>query len=133
MADDRSGLKSLSDWQEYLFAQDMVDWNDTYNVNVTASYFSAVAFLQLLEAGNQKRNYPVQSQVITMSSSGGYLRGLHGSFGYAISKTGIRQLTQSMATHFAPWKIRFNTLALGGKLFVHKLCYLLLTGTRVSF
>lgn len=114
MADNRGGLKSLKDWQDYLFAQEPSAWNATYNLNVTALYFTAVAFLELLDAGNQKRNYPAQSQVITMSSSGGYLRGLHGSFAYAISKTGVRQLTQSMATHFAPWRIRFNALALGG-------------------
>lgn len=115
MGDDKSGLKTLEDHQSYLMSQDMSDWTDTYHVNVTASYYTAISFLLLLDAGNKKRNYPCQSQVISMSSVGAYCRGLHGSFAYAVSKTGIRQLTQSLATHFAPWRIRFNALALGGK------------------
>ncbi|KAF9874678.1 NAD(P)-binding protein [Colletotrichum karsti] len=115
MGDDKSGLKTLEDNQRYLLSLDMAEWTDTYHVNVTASFYTAISFLLLLEAGNKQGNYPVQSQVIGMSSVGGYCRGLHGSFAYAISKTGVRQITQSLATHFAPWRIRFNALALGGE------------------
>ncbi|OHE98666.1 short chain dehydrogenase [Colletotrichum orchidophilum] len=114
MGDDKSGLTTLEDNQRYLLSLDMDDWTNTYHVNVTASFYTAISFLLLLDAGNKQRNFPVQSQVISMSSVGGYCRGLFGSFAYAISKTGVRQITQSLATHFAPWQIRFNALALGG-------------------
>jgi NAD(P)-dependent dehydrogenase (short-subunit alcohol dehydrogenase family) len=114
MGDNRSHLKTLDDFRSYFLNQDMDDFTNTYHVNVTSSFYTAVTFLPLLDAGNKKGNYPVQSQVIGMASSGSYTRGLHGSIAYGISKTSVRQLMQSMATHFAPWAIRFNALALGG-------------------
>jgi NAD(P)-dependent dehydrogenase (short-subunit alcohol dehydrogenase family) len=115
MGDDKSGLKTLEDYQKYFLAQDMTDWADTYNLNVTASFYTAMSFLQLLDDGNKEGNYHAQSQVITMSSIGAYTRGLHGSLAYALTKTSVRQLTQSLATLFSQWRIRFNALALGGK------------------
>lgn len=114
MGDDRSALKTLDDYRNYFLNQDMDDFTNTYHVNVTSSFYTAMTFLPLLDAGNKKRNYPVQSQVIGMSSNGSYTRGLHGSIGYGLSKIAVRQLMLSMATHFAPWSIRFNALALGG-------------------
>jgi NAD(P)-dependent dehydrogenase (short-subunit alcohol dehydrogenase family) len=44
------------------------DFTATFNVNITAAFYTAVAFLPLLKAGNEKRNLPQDSQFIVTVS-----------------------------------------------------------------
>jgi NAD(P)-dependent dehydrogenase (short-subunit alcohol dehydrogenase family) len=52
-------------WQEFV-----EDWNLTYNTDVIAVYFSAVALLPLLQAAPKEHN----SSVIAISSMSGLMR-----------------------------------------------------------
>lgn len=55
-------------------------------VNVTGSYFTALAFLELLDAGNKNNNVPQDSQIVITSSVAGYSRFLNSSVAYSTSK-----------------------------------------------
>ncbi|KAI1360294.1 short chain dehydrogenase [Xylaria arbuscula] len=122
---------SVSELREKLFAGvDMHDFTETMHVNVTGAYFSILAFLELLDKGNQNAvkgggggfgkplregsGVPrVQSQVIVTSSLGAYSREKASAPSYAASKAAIAQLAQHAATNLAPYQIRVNTLAPG--------------------
>jgi NAD(P)-dependent dehydrogenase (short-subunit alcohol dehydrogenase family) len=61
------------------------DWNSVYNTDVTAVYFTTVAFLPLLQAAvNEKGN--LSSSVIVTSSMSGIMRHAQGHFSYNAAK-----------------------------------------------
>ncbi|KAI0552181.1 short-chain dehydrogenase [Xylaria curta] len=105
----------------------MEDFTDTMHVNATAAYFTILAFLELLDAGNKNAlkggfgkpreegsKVPlVQSQVIVTSSICAYSREKATAPAYGASKSAITQLAQHAATNLAPYQIRVNTLAPG--------------------
>lgn len=85
-------LLSLSELRAHLLAAPTDAFTQTFNVNVTGAWFTMVAFLELLDAGNQlaisgqpgafgapatesNRKPSVQSQVVFTSSLAAYSRG----------------------------------------------------------
>ena len=75
---------------------------DTYtnalHVNCTAVFYTAVAFLDLLDAGNKNRNVPQDSQILVTSSVAGFSRYLASSFAYSTSKAAVNHLVKMIAT-----------------------------------
>ena len=104
-------------------AQDLWEkttWEDADNclaTNIAGSYFTFLAFLKLLGAGNEhpdsKWKGLVQSQFITNSSAGGLWRGEEPAYMYNASKSALINLTKNIATAFAKYRIRANTIAPG--------------------
>jgi NAD(P)-dependent dehydrogenase (short-subunit alcohol dehydrogenase family) len=84
---------------------------DVYKVNATSVYYTALAFLSLLDDGNATSN--VRSQIIATSSIGGFSRLSGASFAYSSSKAAVTHMMKMMATAFVPYKIRCNVLAPG--------------------
>ena len=103
----------LADWQKELFKVPMEDFSKTSEVNVTAAFYSILAFLPLLDAGNARKNVEQKSQVIITSSVAGFTRQVPASFSYGVSKAAATHLMKSVATTFAPWHIRANAIAPG--------------------
>ena len=71
------GLKpnsALSGLYETLWSTDFDAFTNTYAVNTSAVFFSVIAFLPLLEAGNVKGNVIQKSQVIATSSVASFNR-----------------------------------------------------------
>ncbi|MCJ1395512.1 hypothetical protein MMC18_008398 [Xylographa bjoerkii] len=56
--------KSIEEYQSILWSPSVEDYTRTFAVNASGVYFSIVAFLSLLDAGNQKKNVEQRSQVI---------------------------------------------------------------------
>jgi NAD(P)-dependent dehydrogenase (short-subunit alcohol dehydrogenase family) len=123
--------QSISQIRKSMFEDtSMADFTHTFNVNVTATYFSILAFLELLDAGNaaalkggfgkplqEGRSIPaVQSQMIVTSSVGAFLREWMCVPAYAGSKAAIAHLVKHASTGLAPHGIRVNALAPGCKL-----------------
>jgi NAD(P)-dependent dehydrogenase (short-subunit alcohol dehydrogenase family) len=120
---------SIADLRRRLFDEVSVDeFNEPLHVNITGAYFTIVAFLELLDAGNRNAiegqgfgkplnkgsKVPrVQSHVIVTSSIGAFSREVASPPAYAASKSAIAQLAQHAATNLAPYQIRVNTLAPG--------------------
>lgn len=78
---------------------------------MTAVFFTAIAFLELLQLGNEKKNFgSTSSQIIVTSSIAAYLRQIFTGFAYPSSKAAVDHLAKSLSTHLMPHRIRVNTL-----------------------
>lgn len=106
---------SVEDFQTAMFAPEMDEFTKTLHVNTTAMFYSVVAFVALLDAGNKKRNVPQDSQILVTSSVSGFSRYLASSFAYAASKAGVNLVTKMLSTFFAEnqLKIRANVVVPG--------------------
>ncbi|KAI9691184.1 MAG: hypothetical protein M1822_008804 [Bathelium mastoideum] len=106
--------QTLAEFAEAAFNDPMEDFTKTFAVNASGVYYTVLAFLELLDAGNQKGNYgDIKSQIITTSSIAGWNRSAMAGFAYCASKAAATHLTKLFATHFVQWRIRCNALAPG--------------------
>ena len=119
---------SVEELREHMFENtSMEDFTQTFHVNTTATYFTMLAFLELLDAGNKNAiaggfgkplkegsEVPsIQSHVIITSSVGAFLREWQCAPAYAGSKAAIMHLVKHASTGLAPHGIRVNALAPG--------------------
>ncbi|KAF2679578.1 NAD(P)-binding protein [Lentithecium fluviatile CBS 122367] len=104
-----------AEYQAHVLEAPMEDFTQTYAVNTTAVNHIALAFLNLLDAGNNKGNMGPdwRSQIVATSSIGGFSRLKGASFAYNSSKAAVMHMIKMMATAFVPYKIRCNVLAPG--------------------
>lgn len=109
-ADDAAKLK------EQLWENESVEeWQDTYRTDVTAVYFTTLAFLPLLQASIEP-NGPMErfgASVITTSSMSGIMRHAQGHFAYNTAKGATVHLTKMMSAEFQKTWIRVNSIAPG--------------------
>jgi NAD(P)-dependent dehydrogenase (short-subunit alcohol dehydrogenase family) len=92
-----------------LWQESVEDWNTTYNTDVTAVYFTTVAFLPLLQAAPKEHN----SSVIVISSMSGLMRNAQAHFAYNAAKGATAHLSKMMSKEFASTGIRVNSIAPG--------------------
>ncbi|KEY71339.1 hypothetical protein S7711_05930 [Stachybotrys chartarum IBT 7711] len=119
---------SIHELRKSVFEDVSIDeFTQTLNVNVTGAYFSMLAFLELLDAGNKTAlkggfgsplkdgsNVPsIQSQVIFTSSLAAYSRHSSTPAAYAASKAALSHLAKHSSTNLAKYEIRVNALAPG--------------------
>ena len=108
--DDASDLKKKL-WDN----ESVEDWNSTYSTDVTAVYFTTVAFLPLLQAAIEPHG-PLPkfgSSVITISSMSGQMKHAQGHFAYNAAKGATVHLTKLMSSEFQRAWIRVNSIAPG--------------------
>lgn len=108
--DDASDLKKKL-WDN----ESVEDWNSTYNTDVTAVYFTTVAFLPLLQAAIEPQG-PLPrfgASVITISSMSGQMKHAQGHFAYNAAKGATIHLTKLMSSEFQRAWIRVNSIAPG--------------------
>ncbi|KAK7961106.1 NAD(P)-binding protein [Apiospora saccharicola] len=128
--------KSIAELRKELFeGVEMEDFTSTFHVNVTGAYFTMLAFLELLDAGNKyavahaneegvfgapaadassnPKVPAVQSQVIFTSSISAFSRAHVSGPAYAGSKSAIMHLTKHSSSNLAEHGIRVNALAPG--------------------
>ena len=104
------------------------DFAESFATNVTAVYYTTVAFLELLHQGNIRRRrleFPLDhdsllrpphhtSQVLSISSSGSFrLDSRVLSLSYTLAKCACTHLGKLLANLLTPWGIRSNVLAPG--------------------
>lgn len=106
---------TIKEFQETVFKPDMDEFTKTLHVNTTAVLYTAVAFLDLLDAGNKKQNVAQESQILVTSSIGSFSRHLASSFAYSASKSAVNHIVKMLCTCFAEnkFKIRANVVAPG--------------------
>lgn len=95
-------------WKNETFEQ----WNETYNTDVTAVYFTTIAFLPLLQEGTESQSH-LSASVIVISSMSGIMRHAQGHFSYNTAKGGTVHLTKLMSAEFQKARIRVNSIAPG--------------------
>lgn len=106
---------SVAEYRAHALKTSMDEFSNTYAVNATGVYYTALVFLELLDAGNQRTEseYGCRSQIIATSSIGGFSRLAGASFAYSSSKAAVTHMVKMMATAFVPFRIRCNVLAPG--------------------
>jgi len=110
-----SGPKGFPDTEDAvqlkknLWQESVEDWNTTYNTDVTAVYFSTIAFLPLLQAAPKDHT----SSVIVISSMSGLMRNSQAHFAYNAAKGATAHLSKMMSKEFASTGIRVNSIAPG--------------------
>jgi NAD(P)-dependent dehydrogenase (short-subunit alcohol dehydrogenase family) len=87
----------------------------TFSTNVSAVYFTSVAFLSLLHAGNQKllEKTGYSSQIVVTSSIAGYSKQVQSSIAYSASKAAATHLARNLSTYFVHLQIRVNVIVPG--------------------
>ncbi|GAP87280.1 putative short chain dehydrogenase reductase family protein [Rosellinia necatrix] len=95
--------------------EDVADWQDNFQTNVTAVYFTTVAFLPLLQAAMRPKGQlePFSASVVTISSMSGIMRHAQGHFSYNTAKGATVHLTKLMSSEFQKAGIRVNSIAPG--------------------
>jgi NAD(P)-dependent dehydrogenase (short-subunit alcohol dehydrogenase family) len=114
----RPSSQSLTDIQSELWNQSLADAAKVVDTNIAGSYFTFLAFLGLLGAGNTHpdsvgKSGLLQSQFITTTSFGGLCRAEAPSVVYNASKAGLNHLTKTLASEFAKFGVRTNAIAPG--------------------
>ncbi|RYP86135.1 hypothetical protein DL769_000813 [Monosporascus sp. CRB-8-3] len=119
---------SVTELRQTLFDEvPMEDFTQAFHVNVSGAYFTMLAFLELLDAGNKEAlrggfgapievgsDVPsIQSQVIFTSSISAYSRMRTSMPAYTASKAAIAHLAKHASTNLAKYGIRVNALAPG--------------------
>ena len=91
------------------------DFAKTFEINVTAAYYTTVQFLELLDAGNRRGNTPgVTSQVVTVASLAGFRRDEKSfTVSYTVSKAATIHTGKLLANMLKKWQIRSNVIAPG--------------------
>lgn len=114
---------SLTAFRDHLWNWDPAEFNKSYEVNATAVFYTLVAFLELLDEGNKRRNVGQMSQFIALSSIGAYNRMPFSGYAYGSSKAAVVHMMKQLATALVPYDIRTNVIAPGCKsalpLFLH--------------
>ncbi|KAL9100551.1 MAG: hypothetical protein Q9163_004089 [Psora crenata] len=104
---------SIQEFQDTMWKMDFADYTNTFAINTTAVWFSIVAFLGLLDAGNKEGNVKQSSQVIATSSIAGFNRYVPGGYAYGQSKAAVTHLIKQLASNLVPHGIRANVIAPG--------------------
>lgn len=116
MARDLPAEPTLSQLRGQLLSWDTDALTETYAVNTVGIITTVAAFLELLDAGNKRSADDAsrqKSQVVAVSSIGGFSRSPVGGWAYPSSKAAVTHLVKTMATKFVPFDIRANVIAPG--------------------
>lgn len=109
-----SETASVAEIKKYVWAWDMKQLNSTFELNVTAAFFTVLAFLELLDAGNKTGCLDgTKSSVLITASIAGFMRSLSTGLAYTTSKAAAVHLVKVLATYFGRHQIRFNGLCPG--------------------
>ena len=108
---------SLKQFKDFAWNYSSEDFTQTYNVNNTAVFFTVIAFLELLDAGNSKGNMSggVSSQVVITASIASFVRVVVSGWAYVTSKAAAVSMTKAFASSMVPYGIRCNAIAPGRK------------------
>ncbi len=112
------GFPDLATYQNTLWSTSNSEWNATADLILVSSFYTFLAFVNLLGAGNKhpdsvgSKGY-MQSQFISVTSFAAMSRAENVSHIYASSKAALSHLTKMIATTFAPYGIRANSIAPG--------------------
>ncbi|KAI1271547.1 short chain dehydrogenase [Xylaria sp. FL0933] len=87
------------------------DYTNTFAVNASSVWYTTMAFLKLLSAGNSRANVDQKSQVVAISSIGGFNKINTGGNGQ--SKAACTHLIKHLSVVLPQWDIRANLICPG--------------------
>ena len=106
---------TLAQFRDHAWAWDTNHFNETFAVNTTAVFNTAIAFLELLDAGNLHGGLAQRSQIIATSSIGAFNRSPLAGYAYSGAKAAVVHIMKQLATSLVPYNIRANVIAPGCK------------------
>ncbi|KAM0322294.1 hypothetical protein ACHAQA_009583 [Verticillium albo-atrum] len=104
---------SAGEWAAQHFDHPQEAYTQVFDVNVSAVWYTTMAFLDLLDKGNKARNVEQSSQVIVTSSIGAFNKTAPGGWAYGQSKAAVTLLSKHLAAVLPRWDIRSNCIAPG--------------------
>lgn len=104
---------SISDVFDAWWSTPFESFLSTYRVNDAGTFYTALAFLKLLDAGNSEKNVGFSSQIVTTASITAFNRTAPSGFAYATSKAAVIHLMKQLLTYLVPYHIRCNAIAPG--------------------
>lgn len=104
---------SLDEWRTQQMSHDFDEFTNTFKVNATSVWYTAMAFLKLLDTGNKRKNVEQTSQVIVMSSIGGFNKKAPGGYAYGPSKAAATHIAKQLSNVLPTWNIRANCICPG--------------------
>jgi NAD(P)-dependent dehydrogenase (short-subunit alcohol dehydrogenase family) len=109
---------TVSELQATLWEPSMEFFTSTFNSNTTAMFYTLVAFMNLLDAGNTHSESVtsyngVKSQFIVTSSISAFARRPGMGYAYSGSKMAAIQLAKQLSTTLGSYQIRVNSFAPG--------------------
>ncbi|CZT18978.1 related to gluconate 5-dehydrogenase [Ramularia collo-cygni] len=112
---DDGSKPTLQEFQTAMLKPSMEEFTQVGHVNVTSVFYTVMSFLDLLHAGNQKRNVPQESQVLVTSSIAGFSRQISHGFSYSTSKAAVTHLVKNLSTTFSQngFHVRVNSISPG--------------------
>lgn len=117
------GVTTLDEWRDCQMATDFEEFTNTFRVNGTSVWFTAMAFLKLLDEGNKRRAAAatggdgdgVSSQVVVTSSIAAFNKTAPGGWAYGASKAAATHIAKMLSVVLPTWGIRANCLCPGCK------------------
>lgn len=105
----------LSEFYQFLWKSSMDEFDQAFHVNSTGMFYTMVAFLPLLDAGNYHLASPtvgttITSQFIITGSIGAYSKRPGMGFAYAGSKAAAILIMKQIAAMMVPYNIRANMI-----------------------
>jgi NAD(P)-dependent dehydrogenase (short-subunit alcohol dehydrogenase family) len=105
---------SLDEFIEENWKHSVDEYADTFKINTAGFWYSSLAFLKLLDAGNRQKNVNFSSQIVGTCSTLGFGRfAPTGRFAYGQSKASQQHMMKQLSTHMVPYGIRVNSIAPG--------------------
>ncbi|KAJ9620156.1 hypothetical protein H2203_007921 [Taxawa tesnikishii (nom. ined.)] len=112
--DVKPGEVSVAEYAQKAFDIDYNETVDTFAVNTASVMYTSYAFLELLDAGNQKKNrVGIKSQILITSSIASFSRLPGLSMAYNASKAATTHFTKHLSSTLVPYSIRVNAIAPG--------------------
>ncbi|KAK0709535.1 hypothetical protein B0T26DRAFT_653002 [Lasiosphaeria miniovina] len=104
---------TLDEWRDEQLGFDFDDFTNTFKVNATSVWYTAMALLKLLDSGNKRGNVVQSSQVIITSSIGAFNKKAPGGYAYGPSKAAATHIAKQLSCVLPTWNIRANCLCPG--------------------
>ncbi|KAK1832497.1 hypothetical protein QBC39DRAFT_329974 [Podospora conica] len=105
---------SLDEWREEQLSHDFDDFTQTFRVNATSVWYTAMAFLKLLDEGNRRGGgAATTSQVVVTSSIAAFNKKAPGGYAYGPSKAAATHIAKQLSVVLPTWGIRANCICPG--------------------
>ncbi|RWA11276.1 hypothetical protein EKO27_g3834 [Xylaria grammica] len=109
---------TLDEFVSANMAASIEDYTKTFAVNASAVWYTTMSFLKLLDAGNSRANVEQKSQVVAVSSIGGFNKTNTGGFAWLTasngqSKAACTHLIKQLSVVLPQWDIRANVICPG--------------------
>lgn len=106
---------SAKEFADAHWEDSMSEFTKTFHVNVSSVFYTAMAFLDLLDQGNKRAGpgRPQKGSIVVTTSAAAYARMTFVGMGYNAAKAGATHLVKVLATRLVDFKIRVNAIAPG--------------------